>query len=71
MAAGAGQEEAAWMTIETCQSIEATTYDYRPPRAPMATTWPDTESVAFMCIEGAHKLAAAASAVAAAVYMLA
>jgi hypothetical protein len=37
----------------------------------MATTWPATDSVPFMCIEGAHKLAAAASAVAAAVYMLA
>jgi hypothetical protein len=37
----------------------------------MATTMPATESVDFACIEGAHKLAAAASAVAAAVYMLA
>jgi hypothetical protein len=37
----------------------------------MATTCPATDSVPFMCIEGAHKLAAAASAVAAAVYMLA
>jgi hypothetical protein len=37
----------------------------------MATTMPTKVSVDFACIEGAHKLAAAASAVAAAVYMLA
>lgn len=38
----------------------------------MATEWPALDSpVPFACIEGAHKLAAAASAVAAAVYMLA
>jgi len=67
-----GEEaNAGWRTIETCQSIEAATYDYQPPRAPMATTMPATVSVPFTCIEGAKKLAAAASAVAAAVYMLA
>ena len=64
-------EDAAWRTVETCQALDATTYSYRPARAPMATELPDMESVAFACIEGAHKLAAAASAVAAAVYMLA
>lgn len=37
----------------------------------MATTMPNTESVDFTCIDGAKKLAAAASALAAAVYMLA
>jgi hypothetical protein len=37
----------------------------------MAITMPDKVSVNFTCIEGAKKLAAAASAVAAAVYMLA
>jgi len=37
----------------------------------MATKMPDKESVPFMCIDGAKKLAAAASALAAAVYMLA
>lgn len=28
------------MTIETCQKEDATTYNYRPPRAPMSTTLP-------------------------------
>jgi hypothetical protein len=64
-------EDAGWRTIETCQALEATTYDYQPARAPMATTMPAKVSVNFTCIEGAKKLAAAASAVAAAVYMLA
>jgi len=62
---------AAWRTIETCQLETADSYSYQPPRAPMATTMPATESANFTCIEGAKKLAAAASAVAAAVYMLA
>lgn len=59
------------MTIETCQKEDATTYNYRPPRAPMATTMPDTKPYDFTCIQGAQKLAAAASALATAVYMLA
>jgi len=59
------------MTIETCQAVDATTYDYVPPRAPMATAAPAAETVDFVCIEGAKKLAAAASALATAVYMLA
>lgn len=63
--------DAAWRTIETCQLETVTSYDYQGPRAPMATTMPTKVSVDFACIEGAHKLAAAASAVAAAVYMLA
>jgi hypothetical protein len=37
----------------------------------MALEMPTTIQAAFTCIEGAKKLAAAASAVAAAVYMLA
>jgi hypothetical protein len=65
------EEDAGWRTIETCQMATASTYDYQPPRAPMATSMPAKESVAFTCIEGAKKLAAAASAAAAAVYMLA
>merc|ERR1712039_376763 len=65
------EADAAWRTIETCQLETDTTYMYQPPRAPMATTMPDKISVDFVCIEGAKKLAAAASAVAAAVYMLA
>jgi len=64
-------EDAGWRTIETCQSIETTSYNFQPARPPMATTMPATISVAFTCIEGAKKLAAAASAAAAAVYMLA
>lgn len=65
------QADAMWRTIETCGPADATTYDYQPARAPMATTMPAKVSVGFTCIEGAKKLAAAASAVAAAVYMLA
>lgn len=61
----------AVMIIETCQPAGATTYTYVPPRAPMATTMPAGSSVPFTCIDGAQKLAAAASALAAAVYMLA
>jgi hypothetical protein len=63
--------DAAWRTIETCQTATDTTYDFQPARAPMATAMPTKVSVSFTCIEGAKKLAAAASAVAAAVYMLA
>jgi len=59
------------MTIETCQAVDTTTYDYVPPRGPMATAAPAAETVDFVCIEGAKKLAAAASALATAVYMLA
>lgn len=71
MEVGAGEKDAAWKTVETCQSEEASTYEYQPPRAPMATTLPAKVKVDFACIEGAQKLAAAASALAAAVYMLA
>lgn len=63
--------DAGWRTIETCQTAETKTYNYQPARAPMALEMPTTIQAAFTCIEGAKKLAAAASAVAAAVYMLA
>jgi hypothetical protein len=60
------------MIIETCQAEAATTFAYTPPRAPMATVAPTAQDpVTFTCIQGAQKLAAAASALAAAVYMLA
>jgi len=59
------------MTIETCQAEGTTSYEYVPPRAPMATSAPAAETVDFVCIDGAKKLAAAASALATAVYMLA
>merc|ERR1711868_300037 len=45
MAAGDGEENAAWRTIETCQLETATTYMYQPARAPMATTMPTKVSV--------------------------
>jgi len=63
--------DAAWRTIETCQTATDTTYAYVAPRAPMQTAANSPDTVPFACIEGAKKLAAAASAVAAAVYMLA
>jgi hypothetical protein len=64
----------AWMTIETCGAVADSgqeKYMYQPPRAPMATTFPTKKAYLFTCIQGAQKLAAAASALAAAVYMLA
>lgn len=73
--AGEGAGDAAWRVIESCQPIEgsggAGSYEYQPPRAPMATEMPPTVAYPYMCIEGAKQLAAAASALAAAVYMLA
>merc|ERR1711862_512152 len=60
----------AVMTIETCGTA-GTKYEYTPPRGPMATAWPTAKDYPFTCIEGAKNLAAAASALAAAVYMLA
>jgi len=62
---------AAWRTIETCQADTAETYSYVAPRAPMQLAQSTPESLPFACIEGAKTLAAAASAAAAAVYMLA
>merc|ERR1711920_381592 len=62
-------EDNVLMTIETCQAEGTTEYSYVAPRAPMATTAPAAVKVDFVCIEGAKKLAAAASALATAVYM--
>lgn len=62
---------AGWMTVETCGTAEQKKYSYTPPREPMATKNPDPVDYDFTCIQGARKLAAAASALAAAVYMLA
>jgi hypothetical protein len=59
------------MTIETCQAEGTTEWSYVAPRAPMATDPPTAETVDWVCITGAKKLAAAASALATAVYMLA
>jgi len=59
------------MTIETCQAEATVEVQWGPARGPMETTVPDTDPYPFTCIDGAQKLAAAASALAAAVYMLA
>lgn len=63
-------EGATVMTIETCQAEGTAEYTYTKPRGPLDTTF-TTDKVPFTCIEGAKKLAAAASALATAVYMLA
>lgn len=62
---------AGWMTVETCGNTEQKKYAYTPPRKPMETENPKAVEYDFTCIQGARKLAAAASALAAAVYMLA
>lgn len=59
------------MTIETCQSKTAKTYEYTKPRTPLAVSWTKVPNVPFACISGAQKLVTAASALAAAVYMMA
>lgn len=61
----------ARMTIEVCQLKTAKTYNYQPPRAPMATTMPATVSWDFACIGGAQQLAGAAAALLASAYMMA
>lgn len=71
-------KDAPVMTIETCQPKANKTYKYAPPRAPMQDTDPAAAANAatqqdwpFVCIGGASKLAAAASALATAAYMMA
>lgn len=71
-------KDAPTMTIETCMPKTSKTYKYSPPRAPMQTTDPaDAANAAsqqdwpFVCIDGASKLAAAATALATAAYMMA
>jgi hypothetical protein len=59
------------MTIETCQTKTATKYEYTKPRSPLAVAWTKVPDVPFACISGAQKLVSAASALAAAVYMMA
>jgi hypothetical protein len=68
-----GSLSETWLTIETCGPADGTqtTWSWTPPRAPLADAAPAGVSVAWTCIEGAQKLAAAASAAAAALYMLA
>jgi len=64
-------QDMATMIIETCQPVETTEFNWAPPRAGMATSPPATDPYPFTCISGAKQLAAAASALATAVYMLA
>jgi hypothetical protein len=66
-----GTDSDTMMTIETCQTKETAEFEWAPPRGPMETEMPTKKKYPFTCIEGAQKLAAAASALAAAVYMLA
>jgi len=56
---------------ETCQLIGTSTVVYRPMRAANATSRKPSETLEFSCIEGARKIVASATALAAAVYMLA
>lgn len=49
-AARVPMDNGAWMTIETCGGAEQPTYDYQPPRDPLAIKMPDTKSVPFACI---------------------
>lgn len=63
-----------WRTVETCQTAvgENLTMQWVAlPRVPLADSLPAAESFSYTCIQGAQKLAAAATAAAAAVYMLA
>jgi hypothetical protein len=61
----------AMMTIETCQDKTVKKYSYSAPRAPMMTVPTTGIEYPFTCIEGAKKVAATASALAAALYMMA
>lgn len=68
----------ATMTIEVCQNrrvagsgAPTTTYLYRPPRAPLATTLPDKVEWPWACIDGASQLAGATVALIASAYMMA
>lgn len=59
------------LTVETCQPLATTTFDWTPPRQAMAVVPTAAVNGPFACIDGARKLAAAASVLATAVYMLA
>lgn len=62
---------AAVMTIETCQPKADKVYKYISPRAPLAIKFNAPVDAPFTCISGAQKLMTAASALAAAAYMMA
>lgn len=40
----------AWMTIETCGAADQKTYEYQPPRSPLALKMPTKEPYTFACI---------------------
>jgi len=72
--AGKGSAKAGFRIIETCQKAASSgtgKYSYTPPRAPLATANPTPTTHTYTCIEGAKHLAAAATAAATALYMLA
>lgn len=60
----------ATMTIEVCQPSTDTKYKYRPPRMPMATTFPATVEWDFKCIGDARRIAAMATFAAASLFMM-
>jgi len=60
----------ATMTIEVCQANTAKKYKYRPPRMPMATTFPATVEWDFKCIGDARRIAAMATFAAASLFMM-
>lgn len=63
-----------WRTVETCQpeaGEDLTMSWVALPRVALANELPAAASYSYTCIQGAQKLAAAATAAAAAVYMLA
>lgn len=69
--AAKGNVAGAVMTIETCQKTDATEYTYIPPRDPMAIEDKTGVKWTFACIDGAARVAAAATALATSAYLMA
>lgn len=61
----------AWMTIETCGAADQKTYNYQPPRDPLALTMPAKQPYTFTCIQGAQKVVTAVSTLFALAYSMA
>lgn len=67
-----GGTKVGFRIVETCQLAATKTFSYQPPREPLATGMPAPIAAASVaCIQGAKTLAAAATAAATALYMLA
>lgn len=64
-------ENGPLVTMEVCLDKTAEKYMWVGPRAPMAEKFPDPKAWPFVCIDGAAKLAGAASAVLASAYLMA